>query len=203
MRRRTSYSERSYSSSTLTANGLVEEIRSRCTGSFRIRSLEAVLPLITRDGHFSSSTDRFPQFILSTWADELAPHEVYPRCPEICRQLVEEHVSTPGGNVPGLDLATLFLAAGGQTDGALQGLSLLIAPPAKPRSSLEPAPPSLEDLLQQWLPEDMAAWEQRRPLAFRRGGKGAGMGGRPQAVDCRRGEDPLAGGGAPAPEPLR
>jgi hypothetical protein len=155
---RTGYSDRTFSNNPMDAAGLVDEIRSRCTGPLRTRALAAALPQIICDVRFSDSTDGFRQFILSIWADECAPHEVYPRCPEICREVVQRYAAAPDGNLPGLDLATLFLAAGGQTDEALKGLSLLIQPPAKARSFREPPLRSSEELLQLWLPEDMAAW---------------------------------------------
>ena len=110
---------------------------------------------------------------------------------------------TPGGNTPGLDLATLFLAAGGETDEALQR-----TPP--PRSLLPPDPavpgqpaPRPTNLLQLWLPEDMAAWTDADRWLSGVAAKVRQWEADQQAADRRCREDPVAGRRAPAPEPLR
>jgi TolA-binding protein len=155
----TSYSNYiSFSNTSVTANMLVDEIRSNLAGPPRIRALEAVLPLITHDGRSSSSEGSLFQFILTIWAKELGPREIYQRCPEICRQVVQGDLATPSSNSPALELATLILAAGGNTEEALNGLPLLLKPPTEARRSEPSATRPYDYLLQQWLPEDMTDW---------------------------------------------
>lgn len=154
-----SYSRSSrFSQVDLTPPMLVDEIRRNLEGASRIRALETVLPLMTPIDANPESQSKFVHFVLSNWAQELAPPEVYPRCPEICRQVVRDDVSTQKRQPGSLELATLFLAAGGHTEEALSGLQLVLAPPTRAGISSPARIRNRDYFLQQWLPDDMTTW---------------------------------------------
>jgi TolA-binding protein len=148
----------SYNAVNVTANTLVEELRNNLDGASRIRALDAVLPLVSPDSRMSSSEGGFFQFVLSTWNRELAPHEVYQRCPEICREVIRVDNPTQNNYPQSLELATLFLAAGGEPDEALRGFERLMFRPARTSRSTTNRGDHRDYLLQQCLPEDMSAW---------------------------------------------
>ena len=171
----------SYYQTALTANRLVEEIRKHLEGDARLRALDTVLGLMTPARNDANSRAQFHSFVLSTWQRELPAPEVYQRCRDICEQVVVDYQAEQTGNRGTLELATLFLASGGNAQRALDGLELIMLP--KEVSSSSPMTrrvvytssgtsyvtysrgssfsrnSRLSDyLLQLWLPEDMRAW---------------------------------------------
>ncbi len=155
----TSYGRGSYHGLTaVTADLLVEEIREHFEGASRIRALERVLKLITPNSVNPSSQSEFTRFVLATWAAELAPHEVYQHCPEICRQVVREAPTARYRNPATLELATRFLAAAGHTEEALNGSQHAFEAIAGQNISSSRRTRHRHFILQKWLPEDLSRW---------------------------------------------
>ncbi|MFT5105048.1 MAG: putative Zn-dependent protease [Pseudoalteromonas tetraodonis] len=171
-----------YYQNNLTANRLVEEIRKHLEGDVRLRALDTVLGLMTPARNDANSRSQFHSFVLSTWQRELQAPEVYQRCRQICEQVLVDHQTEQTGNRATLELATLFLASGGNSERALDGLELVMLPieistsssystrrviysstgatyVTNSRGASFSRNSQLSDyLLQLWLPEDMQAW---------------------------------------------
>jgi TolA-binding protein/predicted TPR repeat methyltransferase len=144
------------SSNSLTASSVIEEIRRNFQGESRLRVLKEILPLITHDNRSEMNEAELMRYILNIWSEELPVHQVYESCPDMCRKIIKIFETTSDPKMPAMDIATLFLAAGGETQEALKALPLLL----KTRTvSGKPIPRVERDyFLQIWLPEDMGAW---------------------------------------------
>jgi tetratricopeptide (TPR) repeat protein len=169
-----------YGMNILTGNRLVEEIRNHLEGDARLHALDTVLRLMTPSRSDVDSRAQFHSFVLATWQRELSAPDVYHRCREICEQVIEGHQSNQVRIRGTLELATLFLASGGNTERALDGFELIMLPkegapststrqmvymtsggtyvPHSSSSSNSPNSRINDHFLQLWLPEKMQAW---------------------------------------------
>ena len=148
----------SYYRPSVNANLLIDEIRRNLTGTARIEAIGSVLSVAADDARSINARNSSLNFALSIWSEELVAHEVYQRCPDMCRKVIATFKSTPDSKTPAVDMATLFLAAAGETEEALKGLPLLLDNPMASGKFTPIGQRRHDQLLQYWLPQDMGSW---------------------------------------------
>ncbi|MEM7386143.1 MAG: hypothetical protein AAF514_14475, partial [Verrucomicrobiota bacterium] len=118
----------SYGSRARSSNPLVQEKPTQLEGEARVKALETVLGLMTVSDPSPDTSSAFDYFVLSTWGRELPAGEVFGRCEDVCRRSVENYNAVQYPNRTLLELATLFLAAGGDHQTAFKGFETMVVP---------------------------------------------------------------------------